>query len=167
MIKNEAFFEYTEGEEKIWRLFKSLDCQECEQMYNNKERKPQIVCANNHLLCKSCYRTYQITPVKTRQTSFLCPKCGVRMNTKNTSSHESIQLFLKIYNEIFEKQKCLVDEKRKKTCLDFEVPKIVKTISVLLLLMVMPWIYDALKYVVCMIVDLESKVVAFVVDQVM
>ncbi len=59
-----------------------------------------------------------------------------------------------------------MDEKRKKTCLDFEVPKIVKTISVLLLLMVMPWIYDALKYIVCMIVDLESKVVAFVVDQV-
>jgi hypothetical protein len=89
------------------------------------------------------------------------------MNTKNTSTHESIQLFLKIYNEIFEKQKCLVEEKRKKTCLDFEVPKIVKTISVLLLLMVMPWIYDALKYVVCLIVDLESKVVGFVVDQVM
>lgn len=39
-------------------LFKSLDCPECKFMYNNKDRRPQIICANNHLLCRSCYSMY-------------------------------------------------------------------------------------------------------------
>lgn len=103
---------------------------------------------------------------KIRQTSFLCPFCNVRMNSKNTSSHESIQLFLKIYNEIFEKQKCIIEEKRKRTYLDFEIPKNLKTLIVLLLIIVTPWIYDALKFVVCCVVDFEYKLVMFLYDQI-
>ena len=45
--------------------------------------------------------TIFLNEAKARQLSFNCPFCNIRMNIKNTSSHESIQLFLKIYNEIF------------------------------------------------------------------
>ncbi len=60
----------------------------------------------------------------------------------------------------------MIEDKRKRTCLDFEIPRNLKTLALLLLIIVTPWIYDGLKIVVCYIIELEYRFVTFFIDQV-